>query len=83
MNRPGGDVALEPGRYLAEHRSTIGFIVEPDYRQEHRLFERAKDVGHCDYIVAIRASPSTRGSARGRITQASGLAQEYGVLLRL
>lgn len=64
MNRPGGDVALKSGRYLAEHRSTIGFSVEPYYRQENRLLERAKDVRHCDYIVAIHSSLSTRPGTR-------------------
>jgi hypothetical protein len=59
LNRPGGDVALKPGRYLAEHRSTIRLSVEPYYRQEHRLLERAKDVRHCNYIVAIRSSQSS------------------------
>ena len=59
MNRPGGDVALKPDRYLAEHRSTIRVGVEPYYRQENRLLERAKDVRHCDYIVAIRSPKST------------------------
>ena len=69
MNRPGGDVALKPSRYLAEHRSTIGLSVEPYYRQKNCLLERAKDVGHCDYIVAIRSSqsswPGTRAAEPG------------------
>ena len=65
MDGAGGDVALEPGRYLAEHCSTIGLIVEPYYRQKHRLLERAKDIGHCDYIVAIRSSESSGPKIRG------------------
>ena len=74
MNRPGGDVALKPGRYLAEHRSTIGLGVEPYYRQENRLLERAKDVRHRDYIVAIRSSLSSISESAEQFSELRKLA---------
>jgi hypothetical protein len=53
LNRSGSDVPVKSHRYLPEHRPTISVSVEPYYRQEDRLLEGAKDIRHCDYIVAI------------------------------
>ena len=51
VNRASGDVALHTVGDFSQNRPAVRLVVQPEDREQHRLFEGTKDVSHDAYIV--------------------------------
>ena len=63
MHGASRNVPRRPLLHCAENRTAVRTFSKPDDRQQHSLFEGAKNLRHDAYIVVLIAQPGKRPPA--------------------